>query len=218
MRAGVRSGQTSGAPSVVLEDQNGELIKPIVHGARSDKGMPAIPINDAQIEDVAAWLHSIKVASRTEPEKINIVTGDAKAGEVYFQKTCASCHSVTGDLKGLASRIHDPKMLQQAWMLPGGAGGRGPAGPAAAGTGLNISPTTVSVTLANGQTVDGVLSRLDDFYVGLVQSDGSVRGFDREGDTPKVVIHDPLKPHRELLRTYNDKDIHDLTAYLVTLK
>jgi len=205
---------------VVLEDQSGELIKPIVHGARADKGMPAIPINDAQIEDVAAWLHSLKVVSRTDPEeeKINIVTGDPKAGEVYFQKTCASCHSVTGDLKGIATRIPDPKPLQQTWLLPGGAGGRGPAGPAAKATGLHIPPTTVSVTMTDGQTVDGTLSRLDDFYVGLVANDGSVRGFARDGDTPKIVLHDPLKPHRDLLRTYADKDIHDLTAYLVTLK
>lgn len=204
---------------VVLEDQSGELIMPIVHGARSDKGMPAIPINDAQVKDVAAWLHSLKVVSRTDPdeEKINIVTGDPKAGAAFFQKTCASCHSATGDMKGIATRIPEPKALQQAWMLPGGAGGRGPAGPAAPG-GIKVPPTTVSVTMGNGQTVDGTLARLDDFYVGIVQPDGSVRGFAREGDTPKVVLHDPLKPHRELLRTYNDKDIHDLTAYMVTLK
>lgn len=207
--------------SVVLEDQSGELIMPIVHGARADKGMPAIPINDAQVKDVAAWLHSLRVVSRTDPdeEKINIVTGDAKAGQVYFEKTCASCHSVTGDLKGLSTRFPDPKVLQQTWMLPGGAGGRGPAGPAAAhGNGVHVPPTSATITMADGHTVEGTLTRLDDFYVGIQDSNGDLRGFNRDGDTPKVVLHDPLKPHRELLRTYNDKDIHDLTAYLVTLK
>ena len=113
---------------VVLQDESGELIKPIVHGARIDKGMPAIDVTDAQIVDIAAWLHSLKVASRTDPNEfqIDIVRGDAKAGEAYFQKTCASCHSVTGDLKGFASKMPNPKTLQQTWMLPGGGGGRGP--------------------------------------------------------------------------------------------
>ena len=35
---------------------------------------------------------------------------------------------------------------------------------------------------------------------------------------PKVDITDPLKPHRDLLPKYSDKEIHDITAYLVTLK
>ena len=115
--------------AVVLEDQSGESFwTPIVHGSRADKGMPRVDISNAQISDIAAWLHSLKVASRTEADdKINIVRGDAKAGEAYFQKTCAACHSVTGDLKGFASKMPNPKTLQQNWILPGG-GGRGSGG------------------------------------------------------------------------------------------
>lgn len=206
--------------SVVLNDQNGELIMPIVHGARSDKGMPAIPINDAQVQDVAAWLHSLKVASRTDPNEnnLNIVTGDAHAGQADFERVCASCHSATGDLKGIGSRFATPKMLQQDWMLPGGAGGRGPAGPAPKEAGMHLSPTTVTVTQPDGKSVTGVLDRLDDFYVGLREENGTNIGFARDGDVPRVVLHDSLAPHRELLHTYTDKEIHDLTAYLVTLK
>ena len=205
--------------SVVLEDQNGELIMPIVHGARIEKGMPRIDISDAQTQDIAAWLHSLKVASRTDPNEnnINIVRGDAAAGKVYFQKTCASCHSVDGDLKSFATRFPQPKVLQQTWMLPGGGGGRGPGG-ANQMPGLHVPPTSVTVTMADGRKVDGKLTRIDDFYVGLTQPDGTVMGFDRMGDTPKVELHDALAPHRALLATYKDKDIHDLTAYLVTLK
>jgi cytochrome c oxidase cbb3-type subunit 3 len=205
---------------VVLEDQSGEMIAPIVHGSRADKGMPRVAITDAQISDVAAWLHSIKVASRTDPNEfpIDIVRGDAKAGEVYFQKTCVSCHSVTGDLKGFASKMPNPKTLQQTWMLPGGAGGRGPGGPAPRIPGLHVPPITVTVTQPTGEKVTGVMTRIDDFYVGLTEADGTLRGFSRMGDVPKVELHDPLAPHRELLRKYDDKDIHDLTAYLVTLK
>jgi mono/diheme cytochrome c family protein len=204
----------------VLEDQSGELIAPIIHGSRADKGMPRIDVTDAQISDIAAWLHSLKVASRTDPAtNIDIVRGDAKAGEAYFQKTCASCHSVTGDLNGFASKMPNPKTLQQTWMLPGGGGGRGPGGPTAPQlAGLHVPPVTVTVTEPTGEKVSGVMGRIDDFYVGLTEADGTVRGFTRMGDIPKVEIHDPLAPHRELLRKYTDKDIHDITAYLVTLK
>lgn len=206
--------------SVVLSDMSGELIAPLVHGARADKGMPRVEMTDAQISDVASWLHSLKVASRTDPNEnnINIVTGDAKAGEVYFQKTCGSCHSATGDLKGFAAKMPNPKTLQQTWMLPGGNGGRFAGFGAAPVEGLHVPPTTVTVTLPSGEKVDGVLNRIDDFFVGLTQADGSIRGFERAGETPKVELHDPLAAHRELLREYKDKDIHDLTAYMVTLK
>jgi cytochrome c oxidase cbb3-type subunit 3 len=206
---------------VVLEDQNGELISPIVHGARVDKGMPRIDITDAQIADVVAWLHSLHVASRTNTPvvAINIVTGDATAGRAFFQKTCASCHSTTGDLKGIATRFPDPKVLQETWLLPGGGGGRSSTGLVSPPpSGLHVPPLTVTVSLPNGQKVNGELTRIDDFYVGLKESDGTIRGFDREGDTPRVELHDPLAPHRQLLHTYTDKNIHDLTAYMVTLK
>ncbi len=206
--------------SVVLQDGSGELIAPIVHGSRIDKGMPRVELADAQISDVAAWLHSLKVASRTDPNEnnIDIVRGDVRAGEAYFQKTCASCHSVTGDLKGFAAKMPNPKTLQQTWMLPGGGGGRGPGGLAAPLPGLHVPPVTVTVTLPTGEKAEGVMSRIDDFYVGLTQADGTIRGFSRVGDTPKVELHDPLAPHRKLLGKYQDKDIHDVTAYLVTLK
>jgi cytochrome c oxidase cbb3-type subunit 3 len=203
---------------VVLADQSGELLAPIIHGGRMDKGMPRIELTDAQISDVAAWLHSLKVASRTDPNEnnIDIVRGDAKAGEAYFQKTCESCHSASGDLKGFAAKMATPKTLQQTWMLPGG-GGRSGFG-AAQAAGLRVPPTTVTVTLPGGEKVTGPLNRIDDFYVGLTQTDGAVKGFTRMGDKPLVEIHDPLAAHRELLRVYKDKDIHDVTAYLVTLK
>jgi cytochrome c oxidase cbb3-type subunit 3 len=207
--------------SVVLQDESGELIAPIVHGARMDKGMPRIDLTDAQVSDIAAWLHSLKVASRTDPNEnnIDIVRGDAKAGEVYFQKTCASCHSTSGDLKGFAAKMPTPKTLQQTWMLPGGGGGRGPGGPAASQmAGLHVPPVTVTVTQAGGEKITGNLTRIDDFYVGLTDKNGTVRGFSRMGEMPKVEIHDPLAAHRELLRTYTDKEIHDVTAYMVTLK
>ena len=81
-----------------------------------------------------------------------------------------------------------------------------------------MPPTKVTVTLKSGDKVEGVLDRLDDFVVSLTQSDGTHRSFRTEGDTPKVEVHDPLQPHKELLKKYADSDIHDVTAYLATLK
>ena len=175
------------------------------------EGMPKFDLSARQIEDIAEFIHSFKVGgydvSRMTP--LTIVTGDAKSGEAFFQKSCSGCHSVSGNLKGIASKITDAKRLQQTWLMPGG-GGRGPA---AAGAPV----TTVTVT-SGGKPITGRLIRIDDFLVSLIDDDGVPLTFTREGDTPKVELHDPLKGHRDLLRTYSDKNIHDVTAYLVTIK
>ena len=196
---------------IVLNDQKGEGIAPVVQSGRPDAGMPALNLTMAQISDIAAFLHSFRVngrdAARNRPP--SVLVGDATAGEQYFQARCASCHSPTGDLKGLASKFADPKILQQTWLAPGG-GGRGAAP-------THAPPVTVTVTLASGQKVQGRLVRLDDYTV-TVETDNGNQSFLREGDVPKVEIHDPLEPHRQLLPVYTDKDIHNVTAYLATLK
>jgi cytochrome c oxidase cbb3-type subunit III len=208
-----------GGPSLlraatVLDDQNGELIAPVVKNGRADRGMPKFSFTDAQIQDIVAFIHSFTAAgydaSRMKPP--SILVGDAKAGEAYFARTCASCHSASGDLRGYASKFTDEKPLQQTWLMPG-SGGRGSAAPRP-----NVAPTTVTVTLPSGEKVEGVLNRLDDFVVSLTERDGTHRSFRLNGDTPRVDVHDPLQPHKELLRKYSDADIHNVTAYLATLK
>ena len=197
---------------LVLEDQKGELIAPVVRAGRP--GMPKFTLTDDQIADVAAFVHTFRAAgydeSRVKPP--SIVVGDAKAGETFFASKCASCHSATGDLRGIATKIADPRLLQQTWLLPGSGGGRGGPPP------VQVKPTTVTVTLPSGEKVNGTLDRVDDFVVALTMPDGTRRSFSTRGDTPKVEIHDPLQPHKDLLRTYADQDIHNVTAYLVTLK
>ena len=201
---------------LVLNDKNGELIAPVVQNGRVDQGMPKFALRMPQIENIAAYIHSFRVGgydvSRLTPP--SIVVGDPKAGEAYFKTTCAACHSPAGDLKGIASRITDAKQLQQTWLVPGGGRGGFGAQPVA----VKVPPTTVTVTLASGQKTDGVLNRIDDFFVTLTDADDTQHTFTRDGDTLKVEVHDPLQPHKDLLRTYNDTDIHNLTAYLVTLK
>ena len=202
---------------LVLNDKNGELIGQVVQNGRVDKGMPKFNLPDSTISDIAAYIHSFKVGgydvSRQQP--ISILVGDAKAGEADFKSTCAGCHSLTGDLKGFGAKFSDPKILQQTWLLPGGSG-RGFAGQQTAD--VHVPPTTVTVTLPDGQKVEGKLGRIDDFLVTLTDGEGNERSFSRNGDTPKVEIHDPLAPHRALLPKYTDKEIHDLTAFLVTVK
>jgi mono/diheme cytochrome c family protein len=201
---------------IMLDDQNGELIAPVVQNGRPDRGMPPMNLTKPQVADVAAFIHSFRVGgydvSRMKPP--TILVGDAKAGEAYFKNACAGCHSAGGDLKGIGEKYDDPKTLQNSFLLPGGGrGGRGFGGPAA-----NVPPVTVTVTPAGGPKVEGRLMRIDDFIVTLALANGAQRTFRRDGDSPKVELHDPLEKHRELLNRYSDTDIHNLTAYLVTLK
>ena len=202
---------------LVLNDRNGELIGTVVQNGRVDKGMPKFNLPQSTISDIASYIHSFKVggydASRQQPP--SILVGDAKAGQAYFKTQCAGCHSLTGDLKGFGAKFSDPKLLQQTYLMPGGSG-RGFPGQQAAE--IHVPPTTVTVTTPDGQKVDGKLGKIDDFIVTLTDRDGNERSFRRDGDTPKLEIHDPLQPHRDLLPKYTDKDIHDLTAFLVTVK
>ena len=199
---------------LVLNDKNGEAIAVVVQNGRGE--MPKLNLTNEQVSDIAAFIHSFRVAgydnSRMTPP--SILVGDAKAGEKTFQAKCATCHSATGDLKDLGARFTEPKQLQNNFLMPGG-GGRG-GGRGAGGRGP--TPTTVTLTMKSGEKVEGRLIRIDDFIVTLADSDGLQRTIRRDGESPKVDIHDPLKPHRDLLRTYTDTEIHNLTSYLVTLK
>src|SRR5205823_9830 len=145
---------------LVLNDRNGELITPVVRGGRGE--MPKLDLTAEQISDIAAYIHSFKVAgydaARMTPP--SILAGDATAGEAYFKAKCASCHSVIGDLKGIASKYSEPRTLQNTWVSGGGGGGRG-----GRGGGENAKPSTVTVTLAGGRKLDGILVRKDDFLV-----------------------------------------------------
>jgi cytochrome c oxidase cbb3-type subunit 3 len=214
--ADIRGGD--GGPSllrsgVVLDDRHGELIAPIVRQGRPDRGMPKFAFTDDQVADVAAFLHSFRAAgydeSRVKPP--SILVGDARAGEAYFRSRCSGCHSVTGDLRGIASRIEDPRLLQQTWLMPGSGGGRGGPPP------VTVPPARVVVT-EGGTRVEGVLDKLDDFIVSLTTDEGFHRSFRIRGDSPTIEVKDPLQPHRDLLRTYSDADIHNVTAFLVSLK
>lgn len=201
---------------LVLNDKDGETIAPTIQNGRPDRGMPKFDFSMAQISDIAAFLHSFKVGgydiSRKEPP--SIIVGDAATGKTTFQAMCGSCHSITGDLRGFAAKVKDPRTLQQTWIMPVGGGGF----MSTEDVPVHVPPTTVTVTLPSGKEFEGKLNRIDDFTISLTDSEGYEHTFDRKGNEPKVVIHDPLAPHRELLAKYTDKEIHDITAYLETTK
>ena len=199
---------------VVLDDQNGELIGPVVVNGRPDRGMPKFALTPAQIGDIATFLHSFRVNgyddSRNRPP--SIVVGSANEGEAYFKSRCASCHSATGDLQGVATRFNNPRTLQQSWLMPGSAGVRGVPTPA------NAKPPRATVTTSNGEKIEGELERVDDFSVAIRLEDGTRRAWRIVNGIPRVTVTDPLQAHRDLLKEYKDDDIHNVTAYLVTLK
>ncbi|HVW09756.1 MAG TPA: cytochrome c [Bryobacteraceae bacterium] len=206
----------------VLDDEKGILLTPPIRNGRPDKGMPASTLTDDEIKDVAAWLRvqSYGAGHRTTYTFLDILTGDPQKGEAYFNGAgkCNTCHSPSGDLKGIGGR-YSAQQLQGRWLSPGpGRAGRGGRGASTASTAVSRATRTVTVTLPNGETASGPLDHIDDFNVALHDSTGAYRSFARNGDTPKVVINDPLKVHVEMLKTYTDADIHNVTAYLVTLK
>src|SRR5215212_5575322 len=133
---------------------------PVVQNGRLDRGMPKFDLTAAQVADIAAFVHSFRVGgydvSRERPA--NILVGDAAAGEAAFKARCASCHSTTGDLKGIGTKFADAKELQQTWLMPSTGGGRGGGAPGQ----RNPTSPTATVTLPSGQKVQGRLARVDE--------------------------------------------------------
>jgi cytochrome c oxidase cbb3-type subunit 3 len=197
----------------VIDDDNGNLIGPIVRGGRQAQGMPKFDMTQAQLNDIVAFLHEgVRAAAERGTYKIlNIVTGNARAGEAFFNGNgkCNTCHSPAGDLKGIGVK-YDPIALQGAFLMP--AGGR------SGNQRRTAAPVVVTVALPSGQSFKGTLERIDDFSVALTDSNGDYHSFSRNGAIPKVDLHDPLEAHYDMLPKYTDAEMHNLTAYLVTLK
>jgi cytochrome c oxidase cbb3-type subunit 3 len=224
LRGGQQGGPNLLRSQLVLSDKKGELIVPVVQAGRPNPpaGSPPMPpfaMPPDDIRAIAEYLHSVLAQAGRQgrppegeavpPEKA--LVGDAAAGQSYFTAKCASCHSISGDLKGVASRAADPRELQNLWVSGGGGrGGRGGGG--------TEKPARVTVTTNAGVSAEGRLVRIDDFTVTLVQDDGTRRTFVRKGSEPKVEVRDPSDAHRMLVPALADKDMHNVTAYLWSLK
>jgi len=210
---------------VALRDQHGELI-----GARVAKHTPPITLNAADATAIAEYIHSIHATMSNQgsppgryPQNLNlnVLVGDPKAGAATFQAVCGTCHSTTGDLKGIGAKLTDPRALQNGWVSGstssfggGRGGGRGGGG----GGGL---PATV--TLADGTKLDGTLVREDDFLIVLILPDGTRKSMARKDGVPKVEVKDPKAGHVDAIVKLAHEDttskmMHDITAYLATIK
>ena len=200
---------------IVLHDRFGKELGPFLKkGHPMQSGRPSASLTDPELVDLSHFLHQ-KVGDtlRSGPYSNvqNVLTGNAKNGEAYFNGAggCKNCHSPTGDLAGIGKRL-DPPTLQQRFLFPRGGGGRRGGAPQA-------NPVMVTVTPQGGPAVTGTLVNLDDFTVALRDSSGEYRSFKR-GPTVKVEKKDPLQAHIDLLPHYTDKNMHDIVAYLETLK
>lgn len=192
----------------VLHDRRENL-----HGKELGPLLQTLPghnykFNDAQLSDLSEFFISMIdkiLRSGYNDQPTGLLSGDARAGEAYFNGagTCNQCHSPTGNLKGVASK-YTVAALQQKWIFPGG-GFRAPV------------RQQVTVKLAGGKSFTGDVVRIDDFNVTLKGGDGVSRTFGRVSGT-KVTVNDPFAAHTALLSKYTDADIHNVTAYLVTLK
>lgn len=200
---------------IVLHDRYGDQIGQfLAKGHRLQSGRAVSSLTSRQIGDLSNFLHrTVYNTLRSGPELRvqNVLTGDPQAGAAYFNGAgkCNTCHSPSGDLAHVGGK-YDPPTLQSKFLFPRtvGFGRRGAS---------TSKPTTVTVTQADGGTAEGVLDTLDDFNVSLRDSSGEYRSF-KITPSVKVVLHDPYEAHVMLLDRYTDKDIHDVIAYLETLK
>jgi mono/diheme cytochrome c family protein len=191
--------------TAVLRDRLGSHIGPAMRAAATSH---QAALTAAQIVDLSHFLRDrveAVVRNRTPTAPIDVLTGDPEAGRVYFSGAgrCSTCHSVSGDLSGLRVRMPDALTLQQRFLFPA----------------LTRSEKRIEVTVTppSGPAVSGTLVRIDNFNVSLRDDSGDYRAFSRVAGTI-VEIRDPLAVHRELLDQYTDEAIHDVVAYLWTIK
>jgi cytochrome c oxidase cbb3-type subunit 3 len=204
---GGASGPDLTRAAIVSEDMRGDKLGPLLRAGRVDKGMPAFAFSATDLGAIVAFVHDQKTKAesltggRRTVDIADLQTGDPEAGRTYFAAACAKCHSPTGDLAGVASRLRGLPLLQRMlYPAPGRDG----------------SKTIVTVTLASGQVVTGRLAYRDEFTIGLTDSNGWYRSWPAR--QVKFVVDDPLQAHVDQLGKYADGDMHDVLAYLQTLR
>lgn len=191
--------------ALVAHDTNGDLIGQVIHQGRPEKGMPPTDLPNDQVTDIAAFLHfRIKesMASSGIPagySREKLLTGNLEAGKAFFNGAggCKNCHSPTGDLEGVAKK-YEPVDLQSIMLHPYG------------------EHRKATITLPSGQQIKGNVKYVDDFVIGITDDSGWYRSFSRS--QVKLEMTDPLKEHRELLLKITQKQMHDLFAYVESLK
>jgi len=189
---------------LVSHDVGGDQIGPVVRNGRPEKGMPAFQLSETEVRNIAAFLHAQAKIAASVSQRIpseypleKLLVGSADAGKTYFQAHCTHCHSITGDLAHVASK-YKPFDLQTRIAFPSGA------------------KPQLTVTDASGKTAKGEQVYADEFVVSLRDKTNQVHSWKRSLVT--VNVDDPLSGHERLLKAYTDANLHDLFAYLETLK
>jgi mono/diheme cytochrome c family protein len=207
---------------VSLHDEDGIGMAEYLKGAAHEKAVK-LNLEQAAVYDIAAYIHSRIIVAAITREEVHpdevLKAGNAKEGEAYFNGAggCAKCHSPEGNLKGIGAK-YDPVALQDKIVNPRSGGGRGGRGGFGAPSAPGPTTITATVTLPDGKTFNGVAVVNTDFYVTLRFDDGSTQTWARNNGIPKVELHDPLAAHVEIMKKLKDSDMHNLTAYLATLK
>jgi cytochrome c oxidase cbb3-type subunit 3 len=200
---GGESGPDLTRSQLVASDVAGDKIGAVVRNGRPDKGMPAFKVSPQELTGLIAFLHEQKRKAESHPggrrgvDVADLQTGNVEAGKKYFEGNCSSCHSPTGDLAGVAKR-HVGLELEKRMLYPPDA------------------PAKVTVTLPSGEVLTGTLAYLDEFTVGMKNDAGWYRSWPTS--QVKYRVDAPAEAHVELLGKYTDDDVHNLMAYLQTLR
>ena len=211
--AGGSGGPDLTRSTLVAGDVRGDALSPMIRAGSPARGMPAFPLPEPEMAAVVAFIHSRKSdadaaqGGRRSVDVSDLQTGDAAAGQKYFAAACARCHSPAGgNLAGIASRLQGLALLQR--MLY----------PSQAGRGNDPSriPQTVTVTPRSGPAVTGKLAYRDEFTIAIFDAGGWYTSW--PASQVKFTIDDPLQAHVEQLGKYTDEDMHDVLAYLQTLR
>lgn len=223
LRGGDLGGPNLLRSQLVLNDQSGEAIGPVIRQGRvpatGGTPMPPTPMTDDDARAVAEFIHSVLRTAqpqgappRGEPVELDLLVGDAQAGARYFARQCAACHTPEGDLAGIGARLTSIEQLQNSWVSGRRMGNVASPGP-------DRRTPTVTVTFTDGRVESGALQRLDDFVVSFTDAGGRYRSYTRRSaGITQVVVQDPLARHRALWSELRDGDMHDVTAYLATLQ
>jgi cytochrome c oxidase cbb3-type subunit 3 len=202
---GGETGPSLTESKLVSEDKGGEKIEPVIRNGRPDKGMPRFNLSDQDLAGVVAFIHNQRTQAaahkggRRGVSVSDLQTGNAQSGKEYFNGAggCSSCHSPTGDLAKVAAK-YQGLALERRLLYP------------------DKATAKLTVTLPSGQTMTGTLAYRDEFTVGLRDADGWYHSW--PVSEVKYVVDAPADAHVELLAKYTDDDIHNLMAYLQTLR
>jgi cytochrome c oxidase cbb3-type subunit 3 len=194
---------------VVLGDDHGEHLVPFLKKGLPEKGMPAFAtMSDDDLKDIAEFVHLQieEVANRGTYHVLNILVGNAAKGQAYVTAHCMSCHSPE-TFAHIGSKFRSPEQLQRGWIWP--------ARPANSGD--NSLAATATVKTPDGSITTGHVTQLSDFRITLVDRAGQTRVIDRKPGV-EVQMKDPLAAHQEMMMTLANDDMHNVTAYLESMK